>query len=359
MSQFNIVQEKNKLNDVMDYDAIVDLFNWSDEQLPELFAKADVIRQENVGEEVHLRAIIEFSNYCVSHCLYCGLRCENRKLVRYRLSTGQIYQAVQKAVDLKFKTIILQSGEDPNYRATDIARMIEWIKSRHDIAITLSVGERAREEYRLWREAGADRYLLKHETADEILYQRLKPGRSFLDRIRCLWDLKDLGYQVGSGNMVGLPGQSIESLARDVFLMRELDIEMAGIGPFLPHPDTPLANDPAGSLPLTLKTLAITRLCLPTVHLPATTALTTMAIDARRQALQLGANVVMVNLTPLTVRDKYCIYPQKAEIIEEPEISLNKLKILFNDLRRPISGDYGHGLKKANRPSIEKKEVMI
>ena len=325
--------------------SIANLFATPDQLLPVLFTTADQIRKELIGDEVHLRAIIEFSNHCVCHCLYCGLRAENHKLSRYRLSKQEILQSVQKAVNMGLKTIILQSGEDPYYKAKDIAQLVETIKNRYDVAVTLSVGERPRQEYQLWHEAGADRYLLKHETADEALYQNLKPGKKIRDRIRCLMNLKDLGYQVGSGNMVGLPGQTVESLVWDILLLKKLDIEMAGIGPFLPHPDTPLGAYPGGTLQQTLKTLAIARIVLPTAHLPATTALSTLDKDARHRALEVGANVVMLNFSPLSVRDQYAIYPQKTEIIEEPEVSLAKLKKLLAEMKRPVSKDYGHALK--------------
>ena len=324
------------------------LFDLGEHDLPTLLYYANQIRKEQVGDEVHLRAIIEFSNYCSCHCLYCGLRAENRKISRYRLTNQEIFQSVQTAVNYGLKTIVLQSGEDPFYRPEDIARLIESIKKHFDVAITLSVGEHKHQSYKIWRNTGADRYLLKHETADPILYQKLRPGKNLQDRIDCLMDLKDLGYQVGSGNMVGLPGQTVNSLIHDVLLMKKLNIEMAGIGPFLPHPDTPLGCYPAGSLSETLKILAITRIVLPTIHLPATTAISTINNDARRLALESGANVIMPNFTPLAVRNQYVIYPQKIDIIEDPEQSMKKLKILLKEMNRPISMSYGHAIKIKN-----------
>ncbi|MDI9595021.1 MAG: [FeFe] hydrogenase H-cluster radical SAM maturase HydE [Atribacterota bacterium] len=332
------------------------LFDLAEHNLPSLLKYANQIRKEQVGDEVHLRGIIEFSNYCSCHCLYCGLRAENRKISRYRLTNQEIFQSVQTAVNYGLKTIVLQSGEDRFYQPEDIARLIEFIKKHFDVAITLSVGEHPHQSYQIWRNAGADRYLLKHETADPILYQKLRPGKNLQDRIECLLDLKDLGYQIGSGNMVGLPGQTLTSLIDDVLLMKKLNVEMAGIGPFLPHPDTPLVGSSAGSLTETLKILAITRIILPTIHLPATTAISTVNDDARRLALESGANVIMPNFTPLTVRDQYVIYPQKIYIIEDPEQSVNKLKKLLKEMNRTISMSYGHAVK-IKTYSLTKKEV--
>ncbi len=332
------------------------LFDLGDQDLPALLKFANQIRKEQVGDEVHLRGIIEFSNYCSCHCLYCGLRAENCKISRYRLTNQEIFQSVQTAVNYGLKTIVLQSGEDRFYQPEDIARLIESIKKHFDVAITLSVGEHSRQSYQIWRDAGADRYLLKHETADPILYQKIRPGKNLQDRINCLMDLKDLGYQIGSGNMVGLPGQTLISLIDDILLMKKLNVEMAGIGPFLPHPDTPLGCYSAGSLSKTLKILAITRIVLPTIHLPATTALSTLNDSARRLALESGANVIMPNFTPLTVRDQYVIYPQKIDIIEDPEQSMNNLKKLLKEMNRTISMSYGHAVK-IKKYSLTKKEA--
>ena len=330
----------------LDENDIRRLFDFSGQNLDDVLFFANQVRKEHVGDDVHLRAIIEFSNHCRCHCLYCGLRSENHQLSRYRLTHHEILQSVHKAVASGMKTIILQSGEDPFYKADDIARLVETIKNQFDVAVTLSVGERSHSEYLLWRQAGTDRYLLKHETSDPILYQKLKPEKNLEDRLQCFLDLKDLGFQIGSGNIVGLPGQTHESLIHDILFMKKLDIDMAGIGPFLPHPDTPLGCYPAGSLLQSLQILALTRIVLPTVHLPATTALSTLNKDARRYALEAGANVVMLNFTPLRVRDCYAIYPQKIDIIEKPERSLENLKNLLQEMNRTVSEEFGHALKK-------------
>lgn len=324
---------------------IVSLLAADEKQTPALLKAADQKRRAGVGNDVHLRAIIEFSNYCRKNCLYCGLRRDNHLLQRYRLTEQEILQAVSEAAILGFRTIVLQSGEDLAYKTSDIARIIELIKQKYDVAITLSLGEHSRLDYKIWREAGADRYLLKQETADEIIFKNLKPDSSLPIRLQCLHWLKELGYQTGSGNMVGLPGQNLETLARDVILMRELDVEMAGIGPFLPHHDTPLKDAAPGNLQLTLKTLAVARLCLPHTHLPATTSLCTLAPNGRQLALSSGANVIMPNLTPLGVRDKYLIYPQKSDIIEEPSLALGNIYNLLSELDRPLAKDYGHAHK--------------
>ncbi|AGL00467.1 [FeFe] hydrogenase H-cluster radical SAM maturase HydE [Desulfoscipio gibsoniae] len=330
---------------------IVALLSAGTEQMPELLSAADRMRRREVGEAVHLRAIIEFSNFCRKNCLYCGLRRDNRSLPRYRLTEQQILDAAGEAAVLGFRTVVLQSGEDPYYRPADIARVVEKIKSSCDLAVTLSLGEHSRQTYKIWREAGADRYLLKQETADERLFKYLKPDTSLSKRVQCLCWLKELGYQTGSGNMVGLPGQSLHTLAQDIMLMQELDVDMAGIGPFLPHPATPLKDAAPGGLELTLKTLALTRICLPQAHLPATTALCTLTTDGRRMALSGGANVIMPNLTPPAVRSKYLIYPQKADISEKPAVALAEITALLAEMGRPLASGPGHATK-TNRKSF-------
>ncbi|HBX23335.1 MAG TPA: [FeFe] hydrogenase H-cluster radical SAM maturase HydE [Desulfotomaculum sp.] len=314
------------------------------EQIRDLFAAANRVRRSGVGNAVHLRAIIEFSNYCRKNCLYCGLRRDNKTLPRYRLVMADILDAAGRAASLGYRTVVLQSGEDPYYSAADIARLVEQIKARHDLAVTLSLGEHNRETYSTWRKAGADRYLLKQETSDPVLFEYLKPDGSLQKRLQCLLWLKELGYQTGSGNMVGLPGQTTATLARDIALMRELDVEMAGIGPFLPHQDTPLRSAAPGKLETTLVTLAITRLCLPRAHLPATTSLGTLTPEGHKLALGCGANVIMPNLTPAGVRDKYMIYPQKADIKDDPVKAKRDIEDLLASLARPLATDYGHAL---------------
>lgn len=271
-----------------------------------LFYEADKIRQEYCKDEVHLRAIIEFSNYCRCDCQYCGLQRSNKNLKRYRMSIDEIAENAKMAYDAGYKTMVLQSGEDSYYDSDKISQIIKDIKSIGDIAITLSVGERDYIDYKKWRLCGADRYLLKHETADKDIYNKLHPHSSFERRIQCLKWLKELGYQTGSGFMIGLPGQTLNTIANDILLLHEYDVEMAGIGPFIPHPDTPLGNLKTGSSILTLKAVAIIRLLLKRPHLPTTTALEVSSSD---NAFFAGANVIMRKVEPYKYRRLYEIYP--------------------------------------------------
>ncbi|MDD3653029.1 MAG: [FeFe] hydrogenase H-cluster radical SAM maturase HydE [Desulfotomaculaceae bacterium] len=286
-----------------------------------LFQLADQVRRRYLGEEVHLRGIIEFSNFCRNNCLFCGLRRDNRSLPRYRMTQSEILEGVHKAAGLGCKTIVLQSGEDEYFRADLLAELVYRIKKEMDVAVTLSVGDRPREDYEIMRQAGADRYLLKHETCDPLLYARLKPGASLAGRVEELRWLGELGFRVGSGNMVGLPGQTVETLAGDIVLMRELKVDMAGIGPFIPNSQTPLGSCPGGTLEMTLKTLAVARLVLPLAHLPATTAVRTIDPQGRKLALKGGANVVMPNMTPRAYRTNYLLYPGKTGLTDTPEES--------------------------------------
>ncbi len=282
----------------------------------DILEKADLVRKKFCRERVLLRGIIEFSNHCLRNCLYCGLRRDNRRLKRYRMSQGQILKAVKKIHKAKIKTVILQSGDDLGYSRQNICRIIRRIKEEFpEMAITLSVGERPLADYRAFKESGASRYLLKHETANPGLYAKLHPGQSLENRIRVLRQLKRLGYQVGAGNIVGLPGQTLRDLKQDVTFMKKLGVEMAGIGPFVPQKDTPLAGVSAGSAELTRKVIALTRLALPRANLPATTALATA--DKRRgqlKALCCGANVLMCNFTPARFCRDYRIYDGKEKV---------------------------------------------
>lgn len=278
----------------------------------ELARMADDVRKQVHGDTVHLRAIIEFSNYCKCNCLFCGIRRENRKLPRYRMKEEEIVKVATEAVKEGFKTIVLQSGEDPFWNAERLSKVVREIK-KLNVAVTLSVGELSYDEYAVLREAGADRYLLKFETSDEKLFRRLKPDTTLDRRIQCLRWIKKLGYETGSGIIVGLPGQSIESLAEDIALMKELELDMIGIGPFIPHPDTPLTSYPFGDPLLTLKVLAITRLILPKANLPATTALGSLSSSMRIKAFYCGANVIMPDVTSEIYRNLYEIYPGKTQ----------------------------------------------
>lgn len=337
-------------------DDIIDLL--TDPDTEALFAAADRMRDLHVGKAVHLRGIIEFSNYCIRNCLYCGLRKGNEALERYRMSPDEIMQAAQVGAQVGVKTVVLQSGEDPFFSAEDLAGMIARLKDEFDVAVTVSVGDRTKEEYRVLREAGADRYLLKHETADPELFARLRPGTSLDARKRRLLWLKELGFQVGSGNMVGLPGQTVETLADDILLLRELDVEMAGIGPFIPNSTTPLAGCGGGSVEMTLKTLAVTRLVLPRAHLPATTALASIHPEGRQMAFRCGANVVMPDITPVRYKKLYEIYPNKVCITEDgPVQCVPCISAVILQSGRSVAEDYGHG--RASWTDGSDKEGMV
>ena len=278
-----------------------------------LAEKAVAVRKEIYGDTVFTRGLIEISNICKNDCYYCGIRKSNRACDRYRLTEEQIISCADEGYGLGFRTFVLQGGEDPYYTDEVLIRIIKSIKEHHpDCAVTLSMGERRYESYKALHEAGADRYLLRHETADKEHYQSLHPKEmSFDNRMRCLKELREIGYQVGCGFMVGSPGQTAEHLAKDLKFIEEFKPDMCGIGPFIPHKDTPFRDKPAGTLELTCYLLSIIRLIHPPVLLPATTALGTIHPLGREMGIQAGANVVMPNLSPVTVRDKYMLYDNK------------------------------------------------
>ena len=281
---------------------------------PELRAAAQQQRRAAVGRHVFVRGLLEFSNLCRRNCRYCGLQRANRELRRYCLTEGQILAAARQAAAAGVDTLVLQSGEweRPPHWLADIVRRV---KAELGLAVTLSVGEVPREHYACWREAGADRFLLRHETADAALYARLHPGHRLAERLRALEWLAELGYEVGSGFLVGVPGQRPTSLVDDILLVRRLGVAMCGVGPFIPQAATPLAHSPRGDVPLTLRVLAVLRLVLPTAHLPATTALASLSpADGQRQGLLAGANVLMPSFTPPACRSAYRIYDNKAQV---------------------------------------------
>lgn len=286
---------------------IIEILKSSDTSI---LKKADDVRKKYVGEGIHLRGLIEFSNVCKRNCLYCGLQCSNRNVERYRLSKSEILDIAKKGVEEGFKTIVLQSGEDDFFSVGMLCEIISEIKNLN-VALTLSIGEKSFEEYKAYKDAGADRYLLRIETTYENLYTKMHPNADFQNRKRCLYNLKELGYETGTGCLVGLPGQSIESLADDILFFKELDADMVGIGPFIPHCQTPLKNEQAGDLDLAVKVMAITRVMLPDINIPATTAMESLRADGRLLALQSGANVVMPNLTDDFHKKMYEIYPNK------------------------------------------------
>ena len=298
----------------------------AENRLETLWERADAVRSEHVGDEVHLRGLVELSNHCRRSCHYCGLRADNAELTRYRMSRDEVLEAAGTAVELGYGTIVMQAGEDPGITEEGMAELIRQIKAETPLAVTLSLGERTDRELKAWRAAGADRYLLRFETSNPTLYRRIHPayGGHPEDRIDLLHRLRELGYEVGSGVMIGIPGQTYESLARDIELFAQLDLDMIGCGPFIAHPKTPLGEthaDRAEQVPadqqMTFKVLALARIVCPDTNIPATTALATLNRDSGRElGLQRGANVVMPNLTPTAYRQMYEIYPGKACVNE-------------------------------------------
>jgi biotin synthase len=279
----------------------------------ELYKAADAARKSAYGTDVYIRGLIEFTNYCKNDCYYCGIRRGNEKASRYRLTAEQILSCADAGYDLGFRTFVLQGGEDPHYTDEMICDMVSGIKRGHaDCAVTLSLGEKAEDSFRAYWSAGADRYLLRHETADHAHYRRLHPASMSLEhRKECLWNLKKIGYQVGSGFMVGSPYQTTANIISDLRFLRELRPAMIGIGPYISHRDTPFKDFKSGTAELSLRLLSILRLMHPYALIPATTALGTIAPDGRERGLQAGANVVMPNLSPTSVRKYYLLYDNK------------------------------------------------
>lgn len=276
-------------------------------------ALAKRIREEHFGNQIYVRGLIEFTNYCKNDCYYCGIRRSNPNADRYRLTIEQILECTDTGYELGFRTFVLQGGEDGYYTDERLEEIIKAIKEKHpDCALTLSLGERSRKSYELFYQAGADRYLLRHETAEEGHYQRLHPEEmSYQHRMNCLRELKDIGYQVGCGFMVGSPGQTEETLAEDMLFIQGFQPHMVGIGPFVPHHETPFGREPGGTVEDTLYLLSLIRILKPTVLLPATTALGTIDPRGREKGILAGANVVMPNLSPTNVRKKYELYDNK------------------------------------------------
>ncbi|MBN2054658.1 [FeFe] hydrogenase H-cluster radical SAM maturase HydE [bacterium] len=316
----------------------------SAERLGELWREADRVRHRRVGDQVHLRGLVEISNHCIRQCAYCGLRAANARVVRYRMTAGEILDSAGQALRLGYGTVVLQAGEDYGITAAWMAEVIRAIKGETGLAVTLSLGERRREELALWREAGADRYLLRFETSNRRLYERIHPtpaGRDD-DRFTILAFLRALGYETGSGVMVGIPGQTIDDLAEDILTFGLLDLDMIGIGPFIPHPMTPLAarrEHDASQVPAdeltTCKSLALTRIFRPLANIPATTALATLDRHAGwRAGLSCGANVIMPNLTPAKYRALYEIYPDKACIYDDVQSNHDHIMELLASLGR-------------------------
>ena len=334
-------------------------------RLDELWAAADHTRREIVGDAVHLRGLIEIGNYCNRNCAYCGLRTGNRELERYRMPAAEILGCAHQALEYGYGTVVMQAGDDPGIERAWLAAVIERIKSETGLAVTLSLGERPEGDLAAWRGAGADRYLLRFETSDQALYRRIHPPAGDHEspgRIALLRCLQDLGYEAGSGVMVGIPGQTYESLADDIALFRELDLDMVGIGPFLPHPATPLGSPewhteitPDDQVPntdtMTCKVVALTRLVCPEANLPSTTALATKnPEEGHILGLQRGANVVMPNLTPDAFRGLYEIYPSKQRTDADSAAYRDLIRARIHALGRTIGKGSG-GRIRSPEPS--------
>ncbi|MEG0771490.1 MAG: [FeFe] hydrogenase H-cluster radical SAM maturase HydE [Clostridia bacterium] len=302
-------------------------------------------RQEIYGKDIYIRGLIEFTNYCKNNCYYCGIRASNDKASRYRLTKEEILDCCKNGYSLGFRTFVLQGGEDLYYTDDIICDIVSSIKNLYpDCAITLSIGEKSKESYKAYKLAGADRFLLRHETANSEHYSKLHPSNLTLShRKECLYSLKELGYQVGCGFMVGSPFQTIDNIIEDLLFIKEFSPEMVGIGPFLPHKDTPFKDEHAGSVALTLKLISIIRLLLPNVLLPATTALGTASENGRESGILAGCNVIMPNLSPLLVREKYLLYDGKISTGDEASESVSHLKKSMASIGYEIvtsKGDY-------------------
>ncbi len=338
MKEFLNISQMNKKE-------ITELISYTGDDT-DLYAEADKIRRTHYGNKVYVRGLIEISNYCKNNCLYCGIRERNLSLSRYRLTKEDILSCAREGFDLGFRTFVMQGGEDDFFTDDFMCSVIYEIKSLYpDCAVTLSIGERSYESYKAMYDAGADRYLLRHETASDIHYRRLHPHSMSLDkRKECLFNLKEIGYQVGSGFMVGSPYQTYENLAEDLLFLKELKPHMIGIGPFISHKDTPFKNEENGSLYLTLKMISFLRIMFPKALIPSTTALSSISPVGREMGLKAGANVVMPNLSPKDVRQKYSLYDNKAAFGSEAAESLSLLRELVKKAGYEVSNERGDAL---------------
>lgn len=350
-----------------------EIMKWLREQdekrLKYLWIMADTARRSNVGDEVHLRGIIAISNRCVCLCRYCGINAVSTELHRYAMMHEEIMQAVRKFELLQYHTVVLQSGEDPSIKSSWITKLIRKIKSETTLAITLSLGERHEREFAEWKEAGADRYLLKFETSNRALYENLRPGKTegWQKRIEMLHTLNKLGYEVGSGVMIGIPGQKFEDLANDLDMFRDLNLDMIGIGPYIPHPATSLGREFKPSLAdskqvpndklTTYKMLALTRLACPLVNIPSTTSLATIAVEGREGGLTRGANVIMPDFTPETYRKHYDIYPAYHREYLDPDSLHHEMVGSIESMGRIISSGSGASLNFIARHQQRKSEI--
>ena len=308
-----------------------------------IYAAANRVRHNYVGDDVHLRGLIEFSSYCSGNCSYCGLRGANKSIKRYRMEVDEIKECARYGAGLGLKTLVLQSTEDKSYSIDELCRIVDEIKSL-DVAVTLSIGERTRDEYAALKDAGANRYLIRIETTNKALYEKFHPGMSFENRLRCLDDLRDLGYEVGTGCLIGLPGQTMEMLVEDILFFKEIDADMIGMGPFIPSKGTPLQGASGGNTEIVLKMMALTRLLMPNINMPTTTALGIRDNEGHRKGLNAGGNVIMPNVGMTKYRELYTIYPGKGREKEllDTETNLKNIKQLIASEGRTIGKDYGN-----------------
>ena len=343
----SVIQKLVSSGDISREEIILLLENRNADIQSVLAEKASAVARENYGNKVFVRGLIEFTNYCKNDCYYCGIRCSNKNASRYRLTRDEILECASHGYNLGFRTIVLQGGEDAFFNDDLVVDIVKSIKREHpDCAVTLSIGEKSFESYKKYFDAGADRYLLRHETADPVHYSKLHPlNLSSENRKECLFNLKKIGFQTGAGFMVGSPYQTIDNIADDLLFLKKLDPEMIGIGPFIPHKETPFADEQAGTLELTLYLLSILRLMLPTVLLPATTALGTIDPRGRELGILAGANVVMPNLSPVSVRKKYDLYDNKICTGEEAAECMNCLKKRIESIGYEIVTDRGDNIR--------------
>lgn len=339
----NLIDKLEK-NQILSKEEFVRLLAISEkDDIDYLTERAKCIRDDIYGKRVFIRGLIEISNYCKNDCYYCGIRRSNKNAQRYRLSKEQILSCCENGYELGFRTFVMQGGEDAFFKDKVVCDIVSSIKERYpDCAVTLSLGERSTESYRKMKEAGADRYLLRHETFDNTHYNKLHPVE--LDpenRKRCLRDLKALGYQTGTGIMVGSPYQTLENIAEDLLFIKELNPEMIGIGPFIPHKDTPFKDFESGTMEMTLRLISILRLLCPKALIPATTALGTISPQGREKGILAGANVIMPNLSPKEDRKKYMLYNDKLSDGEEAAEGLDKLKESMRNIGYEIVEDRG------------------
>ena len=337
----NIV-EKLKLNCDLTNEELKELIE-NDKYREPLMLAADFVRKEHYGNKVYIRGLVEFTNFCKNNCYYCGIRCGNNNISRYRLEKKEILHCCRQGYELGFRTFVLQGGEDPYFNDEKICSIVYDIKNLYpDCAVTLSIGEKEYASYKKYFDAGADRYLLRHETADGTHYSKLHPGTMKLEtRKKALFDLKEIGFQVGSGFMVGSPYQTTENLISDLRFLQELKPDMIGIGPFLTHKDTPFSNFSNGDLFLTVRMISVLRLMFPKVLLPSTTALGTLTEGGREMGIKAGANVVMPNLSPEQNRKNYSLYDNKLSTGIESAQGLDKLKRKMSDIGYEVVVDRG------------------